>query len=370
MNAEKLNKVASELKREFDKVNLVNLVKIMRDNLQNMVNQPNQPAHQQNFVKVQKQLFDYLNNAPSNRYGPIWKQLINEIGGSDLIGNSLRNRIEQIMSSNSITPANALVEINTIANNIEPFYNALNQLVAGLNGLKIGKEELEPGTCEVSYLIPRNFTEENLTNLKKELSHLTFILNHISEVATGEKESFKVRSISSSDYSFYIEVSLLVGNILVIATEKIINTYKTILEIKNLRNQLKEHGVPDKETKGIEDHANSTMEKEILGLAKEIVKSHYKGKDTNRKNELINGLTISFNKIANRIDNGFNIDIRVEILPSNDDEKSENDVAKEELINSIKQSSESLEFINTSGKSILKLQEGKEDENGDTDNSK
>lgn len=145
MNAEKLNKVASELKTELDKVNVVNLVKTMRDHLQNMVNHPNQPAHQQNFVKVQKQLFEYLNSAPSNHYGPIWKQMIDEIGGSDLIGNSLKNRIEEIMSSNNITPANALTEINAIVNNIETFYSALNQLVDGMNGLKIGKEEMEPG---------------------------------------------------------------------------------------------------------------------------------------------------------------------------------------------------------------------------------
>jgi hypothetical protein len=84
--------------------------------------------------------------------------------------------------------------------------------------------------------------------------------------------------------------------------------------------------------------------------------------DQTNKNQLINGLTISFNKIANRIDNGFTIDIRVETLSSNDDE------LVKKMVNSIKQSSESLEFINTSVKPILKLDEGKEEENGDTDN--
>jgi hypothetical protein len=49
-------------------------------------------------------------------------------------------------------------------------------------------------------------------------------------------------------------------------------------------------------------------------------------------------------------------------LSSNDDE------LVKKMVNSIKQSSESLEFINTSVKPILKLDEGKEEENGDTDN--
>jgi hypothetical protein len=244
---------------------------------------------------------------------------------------------------------------------LETFFNSINQLVEGFGGLGIGMEELEPGKCELSYLIPREYTEENLSSLKKEIAELNFILNGISEVATGEKQEFKVNTISSSDYTIYIELSLLVGSILIVATEKILNTYKTILEIKNLRNQLKDKGVPEKETKGIGEYANKTMEVEIVKLAKEIVKTHYKEKDTGRKNELITSLTISFNKIANRIDNGFNLDIRVESLPqpAEDDEKTE---GQEQLINSIQQSSKSMEFINTSGNSILSLEEGSENE--------
>lgn len=65
-------------------------------------------------------------------------------------------------------------------------------------------EELEPGQCELSYLIPRKFTEENLSSLKKEIAELNFILNNISVVATGEKQEFKVNTLSSSDYTLYI----------------------------------------------------------------------------------------------------------------------------------------------------------------------
>lgn len=374
MNAEKLYRISSDLKSEFDKINVVNVLTQMRNHLQNVVKQPQQPAHQQNLSKSQKQLFDYLEVAPSNNFSPIWRQILDKIGGTGLVGESLKSRIENAFVGNQITPSSALEEINKILSEAQAFHNSLNQVVAGFSGLNVGKEELEPGHCELSYLIPRDYTEENLSSFKKEISELNFILNNISEVATGEKQEFKVNTISSSDYTLYIELSLLVGNILIIATEKILNTYKTILEIKNLRNQLKEKGVPEKETKGIEDHANKTMETEVVKLAKEVVKSHYKGKDSGRKNELISGLTISFNKIANRIDNGFNLDIRVETLPqTTEEEKTPEKEEQEQLIDSIQQSSKSLEFINTSGKSILSLEEGdnlKDEENEEKENKK
>ncbi|NMB81858.1 MAG: hypothetical protein GYA14_08570 [Ignavibacteria bacterium] len=372
MNAEKLYKISSELKDEFDKINVVNVLTQLKRHLQNMVNQPQQLAHQQNLTKSKKQLFDYLETAPSNDFSPIWRQIIEEIGGINLVGKNLKQRIENAFNSNQITPSSALEEINTILTETQSFYNGLNQINAGFASLNIGMEELEPGHCELSYLIPRKFTEENLSSLKKEIAELNFILNNISEVATGEKQEFKVNTLSSSDYTLYIELTLLIGNILIIATEKILNTYKTILEIKNLRNQLKEKGVPEKETKGIEQYANSTMETEIVKLAKEMVTQHYKGKDSARKNELINGLTISFNKIANRIDNGFNLDIRVETLPEagKEEEKSAEQKQQEQFIKNIQKSSKSLEFINTSGDSILSLEEGKEDVNGTEENKK
>ena len=358
MNAERLHKIINELKTEFDKIKLVNKITELRDHLQNGINQPQQPEHQQNLVKVKKEVYDFLEKAPSNDFSPIWKQNIDEIGGWNIIGQSLKKRLEEIFSRNQITPSSALDEINIILKELQTFNDSINQIVSGFTGMKIGKEELQPGECEVSYLIPRLYTNENLESLKKEVAELNFILSNISEVATGKKEKFKVTSISSSDYLFYIIVSLLVGNILVIATGKILNTYKSILEIKKLRNELKEKGVPDKETKGIEEYANKTMEKEIFLLAKEMVKRYYKGNDTGRKNELLNGLTISFNKIANRIDNGFNIDVCVESLPKQKEEEAGDEHKQsEEIILAIKESLKSLEFINTSGNPILSLKE-------------
>jgi hypothetical protein len=126
-----------------------------------------------------------------------------------------------------------------------------------------------------------------------------------------------------------------------------------------LRNQLLNKGVPEKELKGIEEYANSKMEQENEKIAQEIVNEYYKENDPHRKNELIIGVKISLNKIANRIDKGFNIEIRVEPLPPTNNNEQVSEEAKQNIqtINAIRERAKTLEFIKKSGPQILKLNE-------------
>lgn len=104
------------------------------------------------------------------------------------------------------------------------------------------------------------------------------------------------------------------------------------------------------------------MESEVKKIAKEVIKEHYEG-DNGRKNELENGLVISLNKLANRIDKGFNVEIRIEPLPEpeEDEELSEKEQQKADLIQSISESAQNIEYIETQGKSILELPEKQEE---------
>lgn len=360
MNTERLNRILLELKKEYDIKLVLAKLNDVRTHLQNQVNQPQQPAHQQNLVAELNNLKEILKNSDTNSFSPGWNQVIDEIGGANLFGNKLLERIETIFESNQITPAAALQELTEIVNASQLLKEAIDKVVEGFNKLKIGSDDLEQGQCELGYSIPRIFVENKLSSLNKEITELNFILNNISEVVTGEKQDFEIKTISSSDFLLYVVVGLTVADVLSKAVERIINNYKTILEIKLLRNQLKDKGVPEKETKGIEEHANNSMKEEIKNIVNEIMKEHYKSKDTGRKNELTNGITIAFNKLANRIDNGFNVEIRVEPLPepNNPEELSEPDKEKYQVISSINSRAKTMEFLNTTGDKILKLEEG------------
>lgn len=358
MNVERLHRILIDLDKDLKTSKLVQLLGQVQTHLQNQVNQPNQPTHQTNLVTGLENLYKALEKSAYNHYSPGYIQVINEISNNIEFGLNLKSKIEDILSSNAITPAKALKDIQDIFNRANTFQTAINNALGSFKILNIEHEELNEGECEFGYTIPRDYVENKLSSFKDEVAELSFILNHVSEAVNGEKEEFKVKTISSSDFLLYIIIGLQVAEVLSKATERILNHYKQILEIKNLRNQLKEKGVPASKTKDIETHANGMMETEIKKIAKEVIEEHYKG-ENGRKNELENGLVISLNKLANRIDNGFNVEIRVKPLspPKENEEATEDYQAKVDLVKQIQKSSKNIEFIETKGESILGLKE-------------
>lgn len=360
MNVERLHRILIDLDEELKTDNTVTLLQQVRDHLQNQVNQPNQPAHQTNLVNSLKILYETLESSNYNDYSPSWKEIISEISEEIELGIPLKQKIENILSTNSITPANALEEIKKIFNDLQTFQTAIKNTLTGFEALRIEKEDLDAGQCELGYTIPREFVDNKLSELKNEIAELNFILNNISEAVTGEKQEFKVKTISSSDFLLYVIIGLQVADVLSNATERILNIYKGILEIKQLRNQLKDKGIPASKTKSIETHANGMMNDEIKAIVKEVIDKHYDG-DNGRKNELQNGLTISLNKLANRIDKGFNVEIRVEPLPEPEEEEEPTPEYQQnvEMIKSIQESARKIEFLDAGGESILKLPEKK-----------
>ena len=360
MNVERLHRVIFDFQNDLQKTNLIGVLQSVRDNLQNIVNQPNQPAYQTNLVASIEELNKALHTAKYNSYTPMFKETISEITNEMKFGDELKNEVDNIFASNLITPAKALEDIDKIVNNITQIQTGIKNTIEGLESLNIEKEELEPGTCELGYTIPRKYIDNKLVELKNEIAELNFILNIITEAVTGKTEDYKVKTISSSEFLLYVIIGLQVANALSKATERILNHYKQILEIKVLRNQLTEKGVPAKETISIEKYANGLMETEIKKIAKEIIDEHYEG-ENGRKNEIQNGLTIALNKLANRIDSGFSVEIRVEPLPKpkteDKDEQYESDV---ELIKSIQKSANNIDYIEAKGKAILQLPESLE----------
>ena len=363
MNIERLHRILIDLDHEIESNNLTELLTNLQNHLQNQVNNPQDANHQKKLSQTITQIDEKLENSEYNNYSPSWRQVIDEIGGESLFGLELKEEINTIFARNQITAANALEEIKVIVQNFKTLQHSIKKTLEGLQGLNIGEEELEEGECELGYTIPREFIENRLEGLEDEIHELNFILNTVGEAVTGKKENYEVKTISSSDFLLYINITLSIGAVFTIASERILNIYKRILEIKKLRNELKEKGVPANQTKGVEKHANGLMEKEIKKIAKEVMDEHYNG-DNGRKNELENGLTFAFNKLANRIDSGFNVEIRIEPLQEHeetdeDDERDEEVITREEKIRSISESAKKIEYIKTEGKAILQLPEEK-----------
>jgi len=129
---------------------------------------------------------------------------------------------------------------------------------------------------------------------------------------------------------------------------------------------MQDHGVPREQLKGVEDHADNLMSAGIEELTEELVNRYFQG-DEHRRNELNTSLRIALKKIANRVDRGFNIEIRVQPHVA-DDEGSAVSPEEQTHVEIIQSASRNLRFMKLEGDPILSLPENNnstEQPNGD-----
>ncbi|MFA5805786.1 MAG: hypothetical protein WC879_14200 [Melioribacteraceae bacterium] len=353
MNVERLHHIITVLETEMSgkstSSNLQNLI----SSLQNVVNSP-QASYQQNLSTSIKTFYSSVTNVSSDNFSPTWRQILSEIGAVPIFGRELKQNVENIIARNQMTPAVALEELKVLQKEIESFETALKNTISAFRQFKIGDETLAPGECEIGILIPRKEVKNQLLDFANELDEMGFILNTFAEVATGKKDELIIRNISSSELLVYLNAFAPYAACLAFAIERIVSLYKQLLEIRKLRSELRTQGVPDNATTGVDNHANQIMENGMEKLANEIIKQFYKGKDDGRKNELTNAVRISLNKLANRVDHGFNLEVRIQPLKLQDD-KSDSEIKKAETI--IQKAFANMQFLKLEGQPILKLPE-------------
>jgi hypothetical protein len=239
--------------------------------------------------------------------------------------------------------------------------SSLDNLLTAFSQLQIGSEELEQGDCEVGILVPRTFVDNRLDKFSDELAELNRIFGVFAEISTGSRPGFEIRTISSSALTIFLNAAPVVGACISVAIERIVSLYKQLLEIRKLQGELKKQGMGKKDLKGIEDHANNLMGNGIEKLVQEILTEFHVGTDTGRKNELSIDLKYSLTKVANRVDRGFNIEVRM-AEPEETDADTEMDEEQADAIKHhtrIQGASKTLQFLRLDGDPMLSLPEEK-----------
>ena len=359
MNVERLHAIALAVKADIDATQSVQLLEQLAAHLQNVVNQPQQPSHQEQVSKIRTTIINNLQKSKTNSFSPAWKQTVSELGIDMYIGNQLAEKIKLIFMENQITPQVALTEIQKLQNTVTQLQASLQEMISGFNHFNLGHEVLEPGEGEIGILLPREYLHNRFDKLAKEFKELNGILSVLSEVGTGTSEHFEIRSLSTTDPFITLGMCLGALSTVALAIKPIISAYKEILEVRLLHAQLAEKNISEKRLKGIEEHAEEIMEKAIDEIKAELLE-RYPGTDKGRKNELSNALGPALKKLANRVDRGFNVEIRVE--PIADDEEDEQENKSAEDVQIILDAMDGLEFMKLEGEPILHLPESSDED--------
>lgn len=340
------------------RVGSVSLINQAVQALQNQINQPQQPNHQQQLSNHLTNLYNKLEGSPVDDFSPAWRDAMEELGVSVEFGEQLEARVRGIFERNQITPQTALEELKKLHEDLSGTETQLTGLVSGLEYFGIGEDELETDECEVGIIIPRAYVKDNLKQFGAELIAIEKSLLVFSELATGKREPLEIRQISSSELSVFLDYIPEIGACIAIAVERIVALYKQLLEIKKLKQDLVAQEVPEDKLTGIEEHAASIVSPKLDELANELMEKYGEHLEPARKNEVSIEVRHSLNKIANRIDRGFNIELRVSDHAQDEEaEVTEDAQAQAAARQQILDSASSIEYLEQVGEPVLFLPE-------------
>lgn len=364
VNIERFHAVALQVLAEWAELGVVETLESLRTGLQAMSNQPGDAGAQQRVSEARQRL-QALASAPSEGWPSSDKQVVEELRLDNTLGGELFRRVESIMSRNEMTPSVALSEITPIHEDIVKSKERLSGVVEGLDFFDI-PAETPRGHAEVVFSIPRAAVHDDLRELGEEFEQLWRLVAPLQELTTGGRSGVPVNSISSSDFGVVIAAAPVWAFGLAKAVNEILTVYKNILAIRQARRDLRESGVPAEALVGIEAHANQMMGDSNEQLAAQLVDElpAATGLDAGRINELRVELTLSLNGLANRLDSGYEIDVRApepspvdESDTGEDDGSATADSAQREFQRQIRALSPELRAKRLDGESILELPE-------------
>lgn len=360
MNADRLHALARQLRDELEQENIPKVLSDLVAALNSVVQQPQQPGPQQQLSQHRNQLRELLQNAQSNNFSPAWRQHLTELGIEQLLGNDLLAKVESVFSRNEITPAAAVEELEPLSQEVDQLQQHLEQTTTGLAGLGIGQEQLDPGQFEIGVLIPRRSVDNELGQLGTEFHELRKILLPFYELATGSRPEPEIRAIASSDFTAFLSADPAVAAAIAFAVERVIKLYKSILEIRTLRQGLVDQQLPEKVLEPIQTHVEAIMEDGLVELASDL-RDEFRAEQDARGNELLLEIQRSLRAIANRIDEGFNFEVRHEPLPERAPEEADGEPGEDVgagYSQVVQDRLEGLRWMNISGSRILELPEG------------
>ena len=362
MNAEQLHSICLELRKEIDTAGLVNGLQQLAGALQNTINQPNQPQHQEQVANFRKNIVSALDKIEKSERPVTKQQIISEIGGTNILGGALKERIEASFTQVDVTPAIVQKEITEMHSELASFREGLEQLIAGFERLGISAEELTGYVAELGIIIPRRENAEHLEYFSKDLQKLNRELMHFNELVTGRADQFKVRSISSSDFSVFLEVLPDTAQVVVSTIALLLLGYEKLLDIRKKKAELEEKEAPKQIIDEMDKWAESLMTEKINEITSDLLEQY---KDVERPdlrgNELEGHVRMSVKKIAGRLDIGYHFSARIGNAEEPPEEEAENEAANAEyerqtkVISDVKEKASQIKYRDMEGKAVLPL---------------
>ena len=311
MEAERLQLVLTTVREELVNGKIQSLVSEVASSLSTAATQASTAATDK-FETDLASLYAILEACPSNDLVPSLARIMRETGAEQITGHGLAQRMREQLAMNQITPAKAVEALNALAAEITSFLTAAKSVTDGLSNLNVSADMLEATEHELGVAIPGAFIGPDLDGFAKELRLLDRHVKAFAEVTGGGPGSCKLRSIGTGCFEVFAVAPPAAAAAVAFAIERIVALYKSILEIRLLRKQLSERNASADAMRLLEEDERKGVARELDTIRDEILSAHAGDLklDKARRNELKIALRQALHYLAERIDRGFDFEIR------------------------------------------------------------
>jgi hypothetical protein len=231
------------------------------------------------------------------------------IGAEFYFGTQMLEMIRSAMSESVLTPAVGHQAVDKMVNERQAYIDNLESLSTGLKAINVKPDDLEPGTAEIGFQIPRNLFDNEFEKLITELKEVRRIIRAFSELTTGSVEPIEVRQISTSDPLFFFGIPAATIVSIGAAITWALNTWKQVEEIRSHRAKLRESAQYSEQEisaffdKKIESAVDQAVEEKLNEL---IAPDNKAGRAKEQRNDLKQVLE----SILARVERGMAIEVR------------------------------------------------------------
>lgn len=299
-------------------------------NLETLAANPNEPSYAINFKEQLEILRKQLGKSTLNAPHPTLAALLASMDAHKFIGNNLFERIEAILSENGMTPQLAATGLRDLQTEVSEFYKEVGSVDSAFSALGVEYTAIGPGEGEIGISIPEPEGERLLSTLAKTTKAWDKALRPFVELSDPEHNPIVVRTISSSDWQFYLSAAAGVYLSVSIAVSRLNDLLQKLIETKKLVSQLVNVGVSDEAVKAIVAESEKKLDVETRKLGEEIVSENV-SIDDGRANELKTAVTSSLKFMARQMAENVIIEVRYlpPTKPKPDESLSEEEEAKE-----------------------------------------
>ena len=283
----------------------------LASNLASLSANPGNPGVSQTFKDQLNSFRAKLSKSGLNQADSELLETITTHGLTAFVGNGLFQAIKEVLDENQLTPNLAAAEIEKLRAATVAKMSVVTAIDKAFTDLQVDYYKLEDGESEMLINLPMETETKTLEDLSKEVKDWHQICRSISEAFDSNLTPVTIRTIGSGSILLYLAAvpafiygvaKCLKGVNLILAE---------VIKMKALYNQVVEAKSPQAVIDGLQQHHAGKAKTDLEQLASDLVDEHYKGTDAGRKNELKNSLSMSLQRLSQKLATGAKVNLRL-----------------------------------------------------------